>query len=269
MKISNKIHEISFRFNPMIYVVYFFLINLYFKFPIQLKLKKGQILVTDNTTNYMIYNSRPRRIQRYYRGVKSVCDSILDSYHVREIDISKAGVIIDVGANVGEFSYALKKLNSNLNIIAIEPDPKEFRDLSLNIKSSPNKKTIQAAVSNLTGNGLMYTNNDFGDTSFFKTTGASQTFTVEISTLDEIFFKYVMPQKILICKVEAEGMEPEVLLGAKHALANTIYLCCDTSPERLGKSTFEESKKILTESNFYLVKGDQNRSLWINKSLKN
>jgi FkbM family methyltransferase len=82
-----------------------------------------------------------------------------------------------------------------LHIIAIEPDPKEFRDLSLNIKSSPNKKTIQAAVSNLTGNCLMYTNNDFGDTSFFKTTGASQTFTVQISTLDEIFLNTLCLRK--------------------------------------------------------------------------
>ena len=239
--------------------------NLYFKFPINLKSKKGRILVTDNATGYMIYNSRPRRIQRYYRGVKKLCDSVLDSYHVREINLSESGFIVDIGSNVGEFSYAFKQLNPNLHIIAIEPDPKEFKDLSRNIMCNSHSKTIQAAVSDLSGNGVMYTNNDFGDTSFFKTTGANETFSVHLTTLDEIYINYIMPKKISLCKVEAEGMEPEVLRGAKLALANTIYLCCDTSPERLGKSTFEESSKILTQFNFYLVKGDQNRSLWVNK----
>ena len=107
--------------------------NLYFKFPIKLKSKKGRILITDNSTGYMIYNSRPRRIQRYYRGVKKLCDSVLDSYHVREINLSESGFIVDIGSNVGEFSYAFKQLNPNLHIIAIEPDPKEFKDLSRNI----------------------------------------------------------------------------------------------------------------------------------------
>ena len=63
-------------------------------------------------------------------------------------------------------------------------------------------------------------------------------------------------------------METEVLSGGKLALSNTIYVCCDTGPERAGEYTFEQTHKILTDLNFRLLKGNKSRSLYSNNAYR-
>ena len=60
------------------------------------------------------------------------------------------------------------------------------------------------------------------------------------------------PLQIDILKVEAEGMEPEVLRGALRTLKRTKFCVVDAGPERYGKSTAAECISILQASGFEL-----------------
>ena len=180
-----------------------------------------------------------------------------------ELAFPDNAIIVDIGANVGEASFALLKNKSTLKIIAIEPDPKDFQDLSKNLKYS-NSILLNLAVTDFSGNIELFLNNDYGDTSFFYTVNSGTKISTPCTTLDHIYEKYVKNEKIFLIKCEAEGLEPEVLLGGKLTLLNSKYVCCDTGPERNGVSTFDEVHKILTALNFKLISGNKIRNLYIN-----
>ena len=51
-------------------------------------------------------------------------------------------------------------------------------------------------------------------------------------------------------KLDAEGGEPEVLLGAPGTLSNGSFVGVDAGRERLGQSTMTERTRILRDSGF-------------------
>jgi FkbM family methyltransferase len=265
MKISKYALKFSYSLKPYLYQYFFNFSNIYFKYPITIKAINSQILVSDKYTDYKVFNSRPQRLLRYSNGIKHLCDSILLSYHLTELVFPDNAVIVDIGANVGEVSYALLRKNLTLQIIGIEPDPKDFQDLKNNVISS-SSVLINSAVAEFSGSIQMFLNNDFGDTSAFDTENSVGTMISSCASLDDIYSKYINSKNIFLVKCEAEGLEPEVLLGGKLALSNTIYVCCDTGPERAGEYTFEQTHKILTDLNFRLLKGNRSRSLYLNNA---
>jgi FkbM family methyltransferase len=267
IKISQYVLKFSYRLRPYLYQYFFKFSNVYFKYPITIKATNSQILVSDKYTDYKIFNSRPQRLLRYSNGIKHLCDSILLSYHLTELVFPDKAIIIDIGANVGEVSYAVLKKNSTLKIIGIEPDPKDFKDLKNNVISS-SSVLINSAVTDFSGSIQMFLNNNFGDTSAFDTENSVGTMISSCVSLDDIYSKYINSKNIFLVKCEAEGLEPEVLSGGKLALSNTIYVCCDTGPERAGEYTFEQTHKILTDLNFRLLKGNKSRSLYLNNAYR-
>ena len=51
-------------------------------------------------------------------------------------------------------------------------------------------------------------------------------------------------------KMDAEGHEPEVLLGAGSTLTRFAYVAIDTGPERQGKPTTDAVRAILDQGGF-------------------
>lgn len=263
MIISRQILEVIYKLNPYLYKVVFVLINNYLKYPIKLRVINSQIEVSDKNTDYRVFNSRPKRHMRYSKGVKALCDQILISYHLFDLVFPKNAIIVDVGANIGEVSYALLRKHPTVKVISIEPDPQDYKDLEKNLKSF-SSIVLNSAISDFEGSLPMFLNNDFGDTSFFKTDNYIGKKTIPCTTLDAIHQEYLGNEKIFLIKCEAEGLEPEVLSGGSQMLLNTKYVCCDTSPERAGESTFEKTNKFLTNLNFRFIEGNSIRNLYMN-----
>jgi FkbM family methyltransferase len=256
---SRLIHNLP----PQLYGRWFKLFNLYLQYPIIIKVIDDQMFVQDKTTKFRVFNSRPLRISRYNQGVKLRCERLLFSYCLEDLAIPDNSIIIDIGANVGEVSYALTKRNKSVRIIAIEPDPQEFKDLVRNVNCS-SSIVLNEAVADYTGEIDLYLNNNSGDSSVFFTAGAQVKVSSKCTTLDDIYKKHVPGEDIFLIKCEAEGFEPEVLLGGYSMLSNTKYISCDTGPERMGASTLDDVNKILVSMNFQLVKSRKNRHLYLN-----
>lgn len=254
-----------------IYRLIFPLLNVRYKWPIKLRSKANRLEVFDTTSGVSIFAARPSRLRRYKVGLDNFLFEMLENYCVGSLTFKSAPVIIDVGANIGEFSIASHIfLHSKARFICIEPDPVEFSALSQNLEKfgSENSVGLKCALSNISGKFEFFLNNDSGDSSLIQNFNHQPTIMVETKTLDEIVASILGPEEVIaIIKVEAEGWEPEVLLGAKNTLNQTLYVTADLGPERVGKTTYLACKTILVSLGFEEIMNRKHRYLFKNCNL--
>ena len=88
--------------------------------------------------------------------------------------------------------------------------------------------------------------------------GNNNSIEVETRTLDSFNF-----QNIKLLKLEAEGYEPEVLMGSLKTLKNIQYISVDYGNERgvEQESTKVEVTNYLFNNNFELVADSKNRKI--------
>ena len=78
-------------------------------------------------------------------------------------------------------------------------------------------------------------------------------------------------QLIKLLKIDAEGAEPEILMGASKLLHKIKYITVDVGPERglLEESTDKETTEFLLNNNFTLLYENRERQtiLFENKNI--
>ena len=131
-------------------------------------------------------------------------------------------VIFDVGANIGTFATLMAKTYSSGKIYCFEPQHSVFQQLAgnISINNMYNVFTYNMALGKENTYKEFYqpdyfSNNDFGtfslvDETKLKTT--AEKIVVEIKTLDS-FVKIYKIEKIDLIKIDAEGMDLDVLSG--------------------------------------------------------
>jgi len=161
----------------------------------------------------------------YYKGIKidSPRDSIeayvevfMDEVYDR-VAVPKAGnIVIDIGAYVGMYTIkASQFVGSTGKVIAVEPLPSNLAYLKRNLKSCPNTRIAQMALSNYLGNGKLYSS---PSTAAHSMTYIRKHFTkVRVTTLDKLVKELGLPRVDYI-KMDAEGSDLSVLKGAKTTL---------------------------------------------------
>jgi FkbM family methyltransferase len=127
-------------------------------------------------------------------------------------------IVADVGANQGLYTLWLAQVATGGHIYAFEPDPDLFQCLENNVRTNhlQNVSTIQAAASDRSGT-LAFRTNELNrgdnrvDAKAFRDTSTQQ---VQAVTLDEI----VSDRRLDLLKIDVQGFEIEVLLGAQKTL---------------------------------------------------
>jgi FkbM family methyltransferase len=130
-------------------------------------------------------------------------------------------VIVDVGANIGYYTILLaSKVGKKGKVFAFEPDKTNFEILEKNIKANnlENVVAINAAVGSSNGEKILYKSEEnLGDHKLYETplgyaaSPLDKGEKIKIIKLDD-FFKN---PKIDLIKIDTQGWEPEVILGAK------------------------------------------------------
>jgi FkbM family methyltransferase len=130
------------------------------------------------------------------------------------------GVVIDVGANIGNYSKLVLDINKSVTVYAFEPHPKTFAKLSDAIKRN-NFHPINAAVSNAEGFLSLYDHEakeGSSHASLYKEVienihhSKAVEHKVRVCCLGE-FAKSKNIQKIDLLKIDTEGNELNVLRG--------------------------------------------------------
>jgi FkbM family methyltransferase len=133
--------------------------------------------------------------------------------------------VVDVGANIGNYTHDIKKINSLAEVIAIEPHPITYKRLSENISILENVKTFNYAIGK--DEGILelfdYKDNDGSShASLYKEViqdlhkGAVVSHKVNIVKLDDLLKD--IDCDIDLLKIDTEGNEFNVLLGSKELL---------------------------------------------------
>jgi len=184
----------------------------------------------------------------YLFGLKNRINYLQQKYFLRSIKFKKGDIIIDCGANNGDFSLCFDR---DIEYYGIEPSPKVFSCLKYNVK---NQNLINKGLwKNSEKNIAFFLSDECGDSSIIKIQNYTKKINITTFTLDDLIDKIRLNIKLI--KIEAEGAEPEVLEGLKKNLKKVEYLTIDAGYERGIKqvSTFKDCKRYLTKNNFKLI----------------
>lgn len=145
--------------------------------------------------------------------------NFLASYLAR---LPSGGCVIDVGANVGDYSKLILELYPDVRIFAFEPHPKTFALLNSNIPAGDRFLPIRSAVGSEKGELFLY---DYGENdgsahaSVYKEViedihhGHAIDHRVPVLCLDDFLLERGV-EDVALLKVDTEGHELDVLKGS-------------------------------------------------------
>lgn len=201
--------------------------------------------------DYCTINNTPIYYDSKY-GIAGLQRALVSHKHllqfIKEKNIKK---VIDIGANVGYFSYVIHDLYPKAIIHAFEPIPLIFECLKKNAKFFGQIYINNGAISNTNGKLRMTYYEKNSAESHIDPKGNIQ---VKTETLD----KYISAHNIKaidILKIDTEGFEDAVLDGAKNALAITDYIYMEVSITGNSRYTISRllGKLYSKKYNFQLI----------------
>lgn len=213
--------------------------------------------------------STKSRALMYIDGFDWRANSIFKSYLLDKLEFPADSVIVDCGANVGDFYLGLKlNLSKKFRYIGFEPSPIDFYCLENNINSNISEVSLhQKALWNENRDITFYLHPESASSSIIEPRFFESKTVVSAIRLDqEITFP------LFLLKVEAEGAEPEVLAGASRLLPYVNYVVVDVGPERgrLEEETRDQVVEFLDELEFEILienKGHRKIILFKNKRM--
>ena len=221
---------------------------------------RNQAMIRVADSDYELMLPMQRRVVRYRGGIAWRIAKLAGRYGCPDFYEPQVGdVVVDVGANIGEFSlYAVSK---GAQVHAFEPDPSAFACLSHNLRQFPNAIGYKLALWSERTTLSFFKATDQADSSFYKPDSQIQeVIELEAWRLDDVT-EIAALERIDFLKIDGEGAEPEILQGATETLRRTGRIAIDVGPERLGESTRDAVIEILEASGFTIVDHDGNCEL--------
>ena len=216
-----------------------------------------------------IYIPNIQRISHFWKGTEYAFERLYNQYISFEckarakLESQEPGTILDIGANIGEFSLFCANRFVKSKIFAFEPDPIVHKCLQLNIQSfgmESRVTVLNMALSNRNELGSFYIATSSADSSLIKPETYSEIIDIETSRLDK-FLNEADISEVGLLKMDAEGFEPEVIQGLGKFTSCCKILTIDVSPERNGASTLEDSQVLFNSEKFdqEIIRGQGNR----------
>lgn len=193
----------------------------------------------------------PHRAERFVHpgGPIGATSWLRNRYEGDRARIVADDIVLDVGANVGEFSLSV--ITEARLVIAIEADEVAYRCLEKNLSGFSNALAIQSLVSDEPGDVVFYSSPAGADSSLIEPFTTYTQMIRRATTIDDLCRHGGWPT-IDVVKCDAEGAEPEVLKGAMDTLRSARVALIDTGNERRGLSTSSEVSEILEGLGFNL-----------------
>jgi FkbM family methyltransferase len=169
--------------------------------------------------------------------------------------------VIDVGANVGQFSIAAKKVLGAVAVHAFEPVPTSYEQLVRNVGRLQGVTTHQVALGDRQGESTMFVNKLSHASSLLPLgTEHARAFPqayevgevqVAVSTLDEVFLGEVLKGPLML-KLDVQGYEAKTLGGGAALLRDVDHVVVESSfrPLYEGEASFRDMVGLLEEHGF-------------------
>ena len=202
--------------------------------------------------NIHYFANRERGFSLYRKGLKSRGSRLASSYCIDTLAFTKTDVVIDCGANYGDLWLFLKTKINPRNYLTVEPGDEEHRSCRSN---APNGKHINLALGDQNGRQTFFVHHADADSSLIEPPEYEDRVFCDVITLDSLCEQNGI-QRVKLLKLEAEGFEPEILIGGTQMLNQTEYVAVDGGYERgvNSEETMSAVSNILYEIGFCLIK---------------
>jgi FkbM family methyltransferase len=203
------------------------------------------------------------RLRTWSKGCVKLCVSSLgyeihpsDRAHparrARAMENHGIDLVVDVGANEGQYVSWLRAGGYKGRIISMEPDPEVFSRLEQKCRNDPQWNGRMVAVGAREGVGTLNVSDDSRCSSLLKPqeelvsripwAESHRTLETEVVTLDQVWEEFGASVNRLMVKMDVQGFEGEVIEGGGTALRAASLLELEMSLVELysgGKTMFE------------------------------
>jgi len=164
------------------------------------------------------------------------------------------GTFVDVGANVG--GYSVRACKIGVRVIAVEPDPDNYRVLKLNLELNQctNAHVLNIAAGNKEEARQLYKGDEGAPSGYTLEQGEDireVKCSVETKPLDAAIPPLLSDEWVDLLKIDVEGFEVEVIKGASNLLKRTRYVIVEVIPRT--KSKILEVLNLLKPLGFKLI----------------
>lgn len=154
--------------------------------------------------------------------------------------VPTAGVVLDVGANIGVLTVMLSDLAAGGSVVAFEPSAENLRYLRANVAGRKNVEIVEAAVASHDGHLQFDDNPEYPAGAHLAPGGSVST---PCRSIDSWAGEHGLT-RLDVMKIDVEGAEPQVLSGAGETIRRfrpTIVAECNVaSLRRVCGSGFSE-----------------------------
>jgi len=188
-------------------------------------------------------------------------NSRLDLLPARELQ--RLGVVVDVGANVGDWTAAILAVAAPQWVIAVEPGPKTADLLRARFLGDARVRVVEAAVGSSNGRTSFHVTEHSHAASVVLACGPHRPLLgsgadvladvdVQMVTLDTLVAD---TDRISLLKIDVQGYERAVLAGAKEALAKTTWVILEANfvHQYEGDALLPELVLTMEEAGFELA----------------
>jgi FkbM family methyltransferase len=167
------------------------------------------------------------------------CTSLLALGALRPGDIA-----LDIGAHVGYFSTLFRlAVGATGTVFAFEPMPDTYRRLLRNVLANrfTNVLPLPMAVAERSGAAIFHISADNEGESSLLDDGGKQTANVQVTSLDDLF-RDGLPARPRLMKIDAEGVEVNILNGARQWFETYApdMVICEINREALARGGASE-----------------------------
>lgn len=201
-------------------------------------------------------------IVRYYSPF-SPHSRIAKIFSIYNID-----VVLDIGANVGQYAKRIRNMGYREKIISFEPLSSAYKELKKSADSDSHWETFNFALGDINNNVEINISDNSKSSSILdilpnhiksspkaKYIGKEQ---IEIKTLDSIFDAICSKGDNIYLKIDTQGFEKKVIDGAMRSLAyiDTIQLEMSMIPLYKDELLFTQMYELLYQKKYRLVSID-------------
>ncbi len=189
----------------------------YFGIPSLKKPRTDAAGLAEIRTNFGVFYVRPDDtdmevlrdifIKRAYELDFNLATSVVRREYNAMVEAGRKPLILDVGANAGFASRFFAEAYPSAAIIAIEPDPDNYRVLCENVKSTASVTSIKAAIG--ASDGFVSLDKTSQDSWSVRTVRADNG--VPMVTINDLLASNA-DKELLITKIDIEGFESDLFL---------------------------------------------------------
>jgi FkbM family methyltransferase len=164
----------------------------------------------------------------------------------------KADLVVDVGANLGQFAKGLRKLGYRGRIVSCEPIPDCAAALRRLATKDPLWDVRELALGEAPGSATLNVSDETSYSSFLALSEAGErydsrsaitrTIEVEVSTVDDLLGGLASDRPFL--KIDTQGFEPQVLAGAARTLDRCVGLLLELPVDRLYETSWTFAQAV-------------------------